>query len=314
MRFVVMKLLKNKSLSKRASIFLTFAAAFYSARADTFLFQGEPKASAFAAVFQNNSPGSPQIGQSPTTGVGTTLSIGSYPGTGTATGALIACATSVGPTDQLGIAAYGPSDKLGVEKSNPLGLGTASATPTVFNLEKGQTLTYSVDFHNTFHGVDIITLFNPKASDAAKTDTTALTEGGYLGIALTLTANAKDASLYLRGLDSFAANKLETAINTASVTPSGTNAWRLVLKLTNNGDGTDTVSGTVYNLELKDGAETPTQSTTLDPQKITLGRSAGDFDLDNSALGMELGVNKLANLNNKFYMTNISLSTTALVP
>lgn len=283
-------------------------------RADTFLFQSEPKASTFAAVFQNGSPSTPQIGESPTTGNGTTLSLGSFAGVGTPTGALIACMTTVGPADRLGLAVYSPSDKLGLDKNNPLGLGTPSAAPNVFNLAKGQTLTYSVDFHDNFHGIDIITLFNPKAADAGTTDTTALTKGGYLGIALTLTANAADASLYLRGLDSFAANNLDNAIETLAVPPGASNAWRLILKLTNNGDGTDSVSGTVYSLELKDSVETPTVATTLAPQKITLGTAPGDFDIDNSAIGLELGMNKISNLNNKFYMSSITLSTSGTTP
>ena len=143
---------------------------------------------------------------------------------------------------------------------------------------------------------------------------TALTKGGYLGIALTFTTNAADASLSLHGLNSFASDQSDTAIKAIPVTPNGTNAWRLILKLTNNGDGTDTVSGTVYSLELKDSVETPTQSTTLDPEKITLGTTSGNYDIDNSAIGLELGVNKIANLNNKFYMSNITLTTSGTVP
>ena len=314
MRSILMTHLKMKRLSTGASIFMIFGAAIFSARADTILFQSEPKASTFAAVFQNNSPSAPQIGTSQTNGKGTTISIGFFPGVGIPTGALIGCATTVGPTDQLGLAVYSSGEKKGADKNNPLGLGTASAAPNVFNLAKGQTFTYSVDFHNNFHAIDVITLFNPKASDAGTTDTTAPTKGGYLGIALTLTANAADASLYLRGLTSFAADQLDTAIKTIPVPPSGTNAWRLILKLTNNGDGTDTVSGTVYSLELKDSVETPTQSTTLDPEKITLGTTSGNYDIDNSAIGLELGVNKIANLNNKFYMSNITLTTSGPVP
>ena len=51
-----------KSLSTGASILMIFGAAMFSARADTILFQSEPKASTFAAVFQNNSPSSPKMG------------------------------------------------------------------------------------------------------------------------------------------------------------------------------------------------------------------------------------------------------------
>jgi hypothetical protein len=286
------------------------SAAMVSVRGDRVLFQSEPKASTFAAVYQNNSPSSPEIGTSPTNGKGTTLSIGSFPGVSGATPALIACATSVGATDQLGMAVISSGDKTGVEKSNPLGLGTPSAAPNVFPLAEKQTFTYSVDFHNNFHAVDVISLFNPKASDAGTTDTTNPTKHGFLGIALTLTTNAADASLSLQGLDTFAATQLDPEIKTIPVTPSGTNAWRLVLKLTNNGDGTDTVSGSVTNLEFKDGAEVPTTTTALDPVTINLGATVGSYDLDNSAMGLELGVIKIANLNNKFYMTNITLSAT----
>jgi hypothetical protein len=296
-----------QSLSTGPVGFLLAIAAMFSARADTVLFQSEPKASTFAAVFQNNSPSTPQIGTTAANGKGTTISIGSFPGNGTPSAALIACATTVGPTDQLGLAVYSSSDKTGVDKDNPLGLGTPSAAPNVFNLAKGQTFTYSVDFHNNFHGVDLLSLFNPKASDAGTSDATALSKGAYLGVALVLTTNAGDASLSLRGLSTFTANQLDTQIKTSPVPPNGTNAWRLILKLTNNGDGTDSVSGMVYSLELKDGVETPTQSVTLDPEKITLGTGAGNYDMDNTTIGLELGVNKIANLNNKFYMTNITL-------
>ena len=70
------------------------------------------------------------------------------------------------------------------QSSDPLDLGTSSATPNTFSLATNQTMTYSVDFANNYHGTDLVDLFNPKATDAGGTNATNNTSGGYLGVGL----------------------------------------------------------------------------------------------------------------------------------
>jgi hypothetical protein len=214
---------------------------------------------------------------------------------------------------------YDTNGTTGSIANNPLGLGTGTATPNTFNLGTSQTLTYSADFAENVHGSIFISLINPNAPDAGSSSVQATTTGGYLGVGLTyLSYDTRGEPLALQGQTTFAGSTSSTlgggfanASETATETPtSATEVVRLQLTLINNGNNTDTVSGSLYQLTAIGG--TGTLVGTLASETLTLGSAAGQYDLNNSGLALEVGEENI--YNNAGYYNIGDVTLTEAVP
>jgi hypothetical protein len=269
-------------------------------------------ASNYQAVFQQVSPSIPTIGTTAPTlgaGTGTTVFVDANQGF-----ASIACEATGGTGSGAGMAmsVYDTTGTAGTAANNPLALGTGAATPNVFSVGAKQTIVYSVDFKNNYHATDVISLFNPKASDADPTSAVAQTKGGYLGVALTFAFSATTGKLAFQGQKSFSGSLDAASEGSGDLASVSSNGYRLILNLTNNGDGTDTISGTVFSITAMGGIGAPLG--TLNPETITLGTVPGAYDLDNNAMGLELGLLTIANVNLPYYLSNVSLTQGAGAP